>query len=101
MSFADELIAEVNEFERKANLEVNKFYSTMIKDAPVDTGDFRSAWEINQIGKLKWRVKNNMDYASILWRGRRNVGGKWYGSEQWAQGGEPELKRLEKRLSEL
>jgi len=101
MSFADELIAEVTQYEKDVDLEVNKFYSTMIEVAPVDTGDFRSAWEINQVGKLKWRVTNNMDYASILWRGRRNVGGKWYGSEKWSQGGEPELQRLKKRLSDL
>lgn len=77
---------------------VTKFYTDLVSEAPVDTGAFRDAWTIEPLHKMSYVVYNNMNYASILWRGRRKVNGRWYGSEQWKDGGDPLLDTLREDL---
>ena len=39
-----------------------------------------------------WRIVLGAKYSSILWAGRDMIGGRAYGSENWAGGGEPMLQ---------
>lgn len=85
--------------------EVANLFAEFIKKSPVDTGQFRSAWDLIQNIDGSWTISNGMEYASVLFDGRRVVSGRWYGSEQWSEGGEIMLKKfnilLEDRLDKL
>lgn len=85
--------------------EVANLFARFLKNSPVDTGAFRTAWDFEQIGPTSWKITNDMEYAEILWDGRRFVAGKWFGSEQWPEGGEAMLQRfnkiVERRLNKL
>jgi hypothetical protein len=56
-------------------------------------GDFRKDWTIDREGD-DWVIRNGMEYASVLWDGRRMVAGRWFGSTQWPEGGDVMLERL-------
>lgn len=93
-----EAVAEISRRKNRIIDEVVRdMYSELIKVAPVDTGSFRSAWSIDKITN-GWRISNNMEYASILWDGRRFVAGKSVGSLQWQEGGSPLLARYNNRI---
>jgi len=95
--------------------EVMNLFRRFIKVSPVDTGAFRSAWEVDQVSPREWIITNNTEYATILFDGRRFVGGQWvagqlisgqyYGSDQWPDGGGPILelfnRRLQKKLDRI
>lgn len=85
--------------------EVTIFYSELVVASPVDTGTFKSAWSLSRDSTWEWSIHNPMGYASILWDGRREVGNRTLGSEQWPQGGDPMLlasnRRLQNRLAGL
>ena len=67
--------------------------------APVDTGWFKANWRIQKSGELSWRIYNNVEYASVLWRGRHVIDGKEYGSRYWQNGGDPMLLKADIELS--
>lgn len=98
MTLSAELEALNAEIERTIGLLVVKFFTDLQRQAPVDTGTFRSAWQIQTTGKLEWEITNSVVYASILWDGRRMVGKVHRGSEQWPQGGEPMLVALNREI---
>jgi len=81
--------------------QVLNLYREFIKVSPVDTGAFRSAWTFDQISDNEWIISNGMQYASILYDGRRLVAGKWFGSEQWRDGGDPMLKEFNQKLERM
>lgn len=85
--------------------EVANLFARFIKSSPVDTGAFRAAWDLRQSGPTSWVISNDMEYAEILFDGRRFVAGKWLGSDQWPEGGEVMLKRfnkiVERRLNKI
>jgi len=77
----------------------NDLYSELSSDAvtPIDTGALREAWNMERTGDT-WHISNNMEYASIIFDGRRLVAGQWYGSE-WLPGGiDPILMKYNKIL---
>lgn len=74
------------------------FFSDLLKRSPVDTGAFRSAWTLQKKSDTSWTIFNGMQYASILWDGRRLVGSQWFGSEQWPEGGESLLLWYNKKI---
>jgi len=88
----------IKETEQAITNEVITLYSEFVKASPVDTGSFRSAWSLDKNKKYSWSISNNMEYADILFAGRRKVGKKWLGSEQWIDGGESMLKEFENRI---
>jgi hypothetical protein len=92
-------------FEKTLASEVSDLYATFIDVSPVATGAFQAAWDLDQISTLKWSISNNMEYATVLFDGRRKFGNKDIGSEQWKEGGQPILDRfdrdLQKKLKEL
>ena len=77
---------------------VVQFFSDLQKSSPVATGAFRQAWDIDKVKDAEWKISNNMEYATILFDGRRMVGGRYFGSEQWAEGGYPMLEKLNREL---
>ena len=85
--------------------EILNFFNELVKASPVDTGSFKSAWAIDKVNENEWIITNDVEYASILWDGRRFVAGKFEGSEQWAEGGRPMLEKLnrtiQRRLDEV
>lgn len=83
---------------------VTMFHAELQSVAPVDTGAFREAWTAEKVKQGVFTISDNMDYADVLARGRRQVMGKWYGSEQWPDGLDPMLQfyknKITKDLSE-
>ncbi len=71
----------------------------LVSAAPVDTGNFKAGWQMKKVSDLHFLIYNPVKYASILWAGRRTVGGKAYGSEQWTNGGDPMLKQTDISIS--
>jgi hypothetical protein len=98
MTILKELDIEVDKDIDFVESKVVEFYGDLIRASPVDTGEYRGAWEMVQGGKLSWTIENPQQYADVLWRGRRFVGGRWYGSEQWRDGGDPMLDRFVKEI---
>jgi len=78
--------------------EVMNLFRRFIKVSPVDTGAFRSAWEVDKVSPREWIITNNTEYATILFDGRRFAADQWYGSRQWIEGGEVMLKRFNRIL---
>jgi len=88
--------------------EVMNLFRRFIKVAPVATietsgytgGSFKAAWAIEQNHDTSWTISNDMEYATILFDGRRIVAGKWFGSEQWLEenNGHVMLERFNKLL---
>lgn len=72
---------DFNQIETKAKRAVSrtalKLHSDLVKVAPVDTGAFKLAWKIKKKSDFAWDISNNMEYASMLWRGH---------SKQWNGG---------------
>lgn len=98
MTLSAELDKINAEIEQAISLLVIKFFADLQRQAPVDTGTFRSAWKIKRTNRLEWEITNNMMYASILWDGRRMIGKSFKGSEQWPGGGEPMLLALNREI---
>ena len=105
----------MKETEQAITSEIVTLYGEFVKASPVGGyrklkdgrlvkikgyigGSFRSAWSLDKNKKYSWSISNNMEYADILFAGRRKVGKRWLGSEQWADGGEPMLKEFEHRI---
>lgn len=78
--------------------EVANLFTRLLKVAPVDTGAFRSSWNLEQTSPTSWEITNDVEYASVLFDGRRFVAGGWLGSEQWPEGGDVMLERFNKIL---
>ena len=66
--------------------------SEIIKKTPKREGTLRKAWQMEKITG-GWRLSNNMEYADVIFDGRRLVAGKWYGSEQMPEGIDPILNK--------
>jgi hypothetical protein len=100
MSLLTEFEASLEEDYQEMTSKIAGFFSDEVKNSPVDTGEYRSAWEMDSTKKWTWVLKNSMDYAPILWGGRRQINGVWYGSEQgfYAEPIEVRLARLEEIL---
>lgn len=98
MSLTSEFDDEVNIDIERVNEKVNEFYGDLVLASPVDSGEFRGAWELIPEGKLSWTIKNPMNYASFLWIGYRTINGHHFGSLQWFEGGEPMLKKFNEEL---
>lgn len=78
---------------------VAMFHAELQSVAPVDTGDFKKAWDTEKVKEGVFTISNNMDYADVLARGRRQVMGKWYGSEQWPDGLDPMLQFYRNKIT--
>ena len=98
MTLTQELEALSQQAERVVAKCTQGLYTDLVKASPVDTGNFRSAWTLTPINKLTWEIRNPVDYASILWEGRRQVGDTYYGSAQWPGGGDPMLAQANRKL---
>jgi len=79
--------------------EVANLFTRFLKSSPVDTGAFRAAWDLEQKSPTSWVISNDMEYAEILFDGRRLVAGKWFGSDQWPDGGHVMLERFNKIIA--
>lgn len=87
MTPSEAVQAIVKAKERILAKNVADLFAELLKKSPVDTGAFRGAWRLEKTSK-GWTIYNGMEYASILWDGRRLIGQQWFGSEQWPEGGE-------------
>ena len=71
----------------------NDLFSELIHVTPVDIGSLKNAWDIKKNSDESWTLSNNLEYASIIFDGRRFVAGKAYGSLQLPDGLDPILAR--------
>lgn len=60
-----------------------------------DTGNFKRKIQAPMRTGDGWRIALRATYSDILWRGRRVIGGRAYGSLKWYGGGQPMLKKTE------
>ena len=74
---------------------VLKLHSDLIRVAPVDTGSFKRAWRVKKLSMMKWRITNNMEYASFLWRGHSK---KWNGGDGMLEKANRNLDRKYDRI---
>ncbi len=100
---------QLKEIDKAVDTEIRKaalaFYNDIERSWPVDTGDSKGAWVKPIKEDNGYVVTNRMHYSPILWRGRHQINGKWYGSLQMAQGGVPiynnSIAILRQRLKRL
>ena len=95
MTPSEALKAIERDAERIVSQEALGLHARLVQASPVDKGAFKASWSIDRKSPLRWTIVNTVNYASILWAGRRTVGGKAYGSEQWVHGGDPMLKQTD------
>ena len=95
MTPSEALKAIEKDAEKIVSQEALGLHARLVQASPVDTGTFKASWSIDKKSPLHWVIANTVEYASILWAGRRTVGGRAYGSEQWVHGGDPMLKQTD------
>lgn len=103
ISLVAEFDAATDTDKKKVATLVVDFYAEVKEGSPRDTGEFNDAWEMIQESEIEWTIKNTQDdYNWVLWRGRRFVNGRWYGSTQgWGQdGGDVIFQKFKERLQE-
>ena len=65
------------------------------------TGNFKNMFApVIKMSAYSWRIENDADYADILARGRRQVGGRWYGSTKWSEGLDPMIAEMVKNIED-
>lgn len=69
----------------------------LYKPAGYSGGQLKTSWDLTPQGE-GWRLSNNMEYASVIFAGRRLVAGKMYGSEQLPAGLDPVLAKYNRIL---
>jgi len=102
MTPTEALKAIEQEAEKIVTQEALGLKADLVSASPTKTGDFQSAWVIvkkSGLSGLAWTIFNPMEYASVLWAGRRVVNGRAYGSEQWLLGGDPMLQQTDLAIS--
>jgi len=80
--------------------EVHSLHRAIVKKGydVWDTGNFLRKIRVPSKTREGWRIPLRAKYSSILWRGRRTIGGRAYGSLKWAGGGQPMLKKTERNI---
>jgi hypothetical protein len=97
MTASEELKALIAKRDRViAEMAANLFAELQAR-TPVDTGTLKSAWEMTKIGD-GWLFSNNMQYASFIFGGIREVNGKKIGSKQLPDGVYPLIQDANKEL---
>lgn len=67
-----------------------KLHSDLVRVAPVDTGFFKLSWKVDKLREMNWRITNNAEYASYLWRGHSK---QWNGGDAMLAKADIELQR--------
>ena len=93
------------EAKKIAHNQAKALYKDLIHTAPVyqytgnvpskqrQGGHFKKSYSIMKITTWHTKIINTASYADVLARGRRIVGGRFYGSIQWRNGLAPMLKK--------
>lgn len=97
MTPSEELEQILAKRERAVEEAITNLFAEFMRKSPVDTGAFRTAWEIKKTAG-GYKITNDMEYATILYDGRQLVQGKWFGSEQWPEGGAVMLDKYNRDL---
>jgi len=104
MSFSAALDELVRKQKRVVDEIASDLFSELESVTPVDIGILKGAWDLEET-LSGWRISNNMTYAEVIFDGRRQVGGQWYGSESLPDGLTPILKKynilLQQRLDNI
>ena len=56
--------------ERAMELTTIDYHSRIIEEAPVDQGQLRGSWQLEQVQKFAWRVFSNAQHAAPIAFGR-------------------------------
>lgn len=102
------LSSDFNEMIEKSDFIIAEMAANLleelIKRTPVDIGTLKASWDMQKVGD-GWLLTNNMNYASFIFNGRREVMGKMFGSLQLPDGVYPIIQQfnnqLQKRLNNL
>lgn len=86
-----------------------ELYTRIKKGQPKDTSHMLKDWQLipTKPDDMGFAIVNTVPYSWYIWRGRRQVNGKWYGSlKGWGPiGGQPLVDRMaeeiQRRLDEV
>jgi len=96
---SDNLVLKFNELTEELDQiigeEVHELFNALKEKGEDvhDTRHFKNSIKAPVKRGENWRIVLKAKHSSILWSGRRAVAGRWYGSENWAGGGEPMLQK--------
>jgi hypothetical protein len=68
---------------------------------PIDTHELQESWTF-ETNELQWFASTNVRHNFVIWRGRKQINGRWYGSLQgWGLlGGHELLRKYDGRLND-
>lgn len=105
MSLSNEFDSLISDSEFIIAEVVADLYAELIKRTPVDTGQLKASWNLDKLSDGSWLLSSNLQYADIIFRGRRMIMGKQVGSLQLPDGVYPIIasfnSELENRLKGL
>jgi len=65
MGKVEEELEMIEKQRRKVTSETaSDLYRELIEKTPVDTGQLKDAWELNNMGEGEWLIQNPMEYAN-------------------------------------
>jgi len=85
MTLSQELNYLMREQKRAVDEVASDLFSELEAITPVDKGTLKGSWDLEETPN-GWILSNNLIYASVIFDGRRQVGGQWYGSESLPDG---------------
>lgn len=101
MSFMDDFNKEADDILKQRDIVAKSFslelHESLVSVTPVDTGNLKGAWTWDAENN-KYVSTNNMEYATVIDGGRREINGKMQGSEQLPHGFQPIVERSRKVL---
>lgn len=96
MGFADEFGRELDTVLGKRDDAVLagalELHFAIIAGTPVDTSWLKQSWVFSSEGNIH-ATETNVEYGPVIDGGRRQVDGKWQGSEQLPDGYKPIIER--------
>ena len=85
------------QYEQTLARVVADMFNEFTRITPVKTGQLKTSWDLTQQGE-GWLLSNNLEYASVIFEGRRLVAGKMYGSTHLPAGLDPIIAKYNKIL---
>ena len=105
MSVGKEFDMEVDALLKKRDNVAKAFslelHNAVVEATPVDTGDLKKAWHWSQEAVGHYQSSNNMEHATVIDGGRRDVNGVMKGSEQLPDGFQPLVDKEEDTLQTM
>jgi len=100
------LVVEFDELTDEIALVIKQEMFMLYKDLQQKGADVHDTWNFHDLinapkkTSYGWLIHLRAKYSDILWRGRRTIGSKSYGSLKWFAGGAPMMAKTENKIAE-